>query len=71
METLKQLKALEDNLSKDTPVIALTANAVAGAKEEYIAQGFADYLSKPVQGSTLPMAFPTGSACWDLEGIAA
>ena len=53
VETLKQLKALEDNLSKDTPVIALTANAVAGAKEEYIAQGFADYLSKPVQGSTL------------------
>lgn len=53
VETLKQLKALKDNLSKDTPVIALTANAVAGAKEEYIAQGFADYLSKPVQGSTL------------------
>lgn len=53
VETLKQLKALKDNLSKDTPVIALTANAVAGAKEEYIAQGFADYLSKPVQGRTL------------------
>ena len=53
VETLKQLKALSDNLSKDAPVIALTANAVAGAKEEYIAQGFVDYLSKPVQGSTL------------------
>lgn len=53
VETLKQLKALSDNLSKDAPVIALTANAVAGAKEEYIAQGFSNYLSKPVQGSTL------------------
>ncbi|MDE7326664.1 MAG: response regulator [Lachnospiraceae bacterium] len=53
VETLRQLRALADNLSKDAPVIALTANAVAGAKEEYIAQGFANYLSKPVQGSTL------------------
>ncbi len=53
VETLKQLKEMEDNLSKNAPVIALTANAVVGAKEEYIAEGFADYLSKPVQGSTL------------------
>ena len=53
VETLRQLKVLSDNLSKDAPVIALTANAVAGAKEEYIGQGFADYLSKPVQGRTL------------------
>ena len=30
-----------------TPVIALTADAIAGSKEKYIEQGFADYLSKP------------------------
>lgn len=53
VETLRQLKETEDNLSKNAPVIALTANAVVGAKEEYIAEGFTDYLSKPVQGSTL------------------
>lgn len=36
-----------------TPFIALTANAVAGVKERFLAQGFADYVSKPVDGKTL------------------
>jgi len=31
----------------DTPVIALTADAVLGAEEKYISEGFADYISKP------------------------
>lgn len=31
----------------DTPVIALTADAVAGAREKYISEGFFDYISKP------------------------
>ena len=30
-----------------TPVIALTADAVAGAREKYISEGFVDYISKP------------------------
>ena len=31
----------------NTPVIALTADAVAGAEEKYISEGFFSYLSKP------------------------
>lgn len=31
----------------NTPVIALTADAVAGSKEKYLAQGFNDYIAKP------------------------
>jgi len=31
----------------NTPIIALTADAVAGAKEKYLGEGFADYISKP------------------------
>ncbi|MBR4718783.1 MAG: response regulator [Lachnospiraceae bacterium] len=47
-ETLKRMHELEDNLSAGAPVIALTANAVTGAKDEYISSGFKDYLSKPI-----------------------
>lgn len=48
MDTLRQLKIMEDNLCKNTPIIMLTANAITGAKEEYLKKGFDDFLSKPV-----------------------
>lgn len=51
METLKEIK--ERKLCPNTPVIALTANAVAGEKEMYFDAGFADYLSKPIFGRQL------------------
>lgn len=45
-ETLRQIRA--EGLNRDTPVICLTADAVVGARERYLSDGFADYLSKPV-----------------------
>jgi CheY-like chemotaxis protein len=35
------------------PIIALTANAVAGMKEKFLEQGFNDFLSKPIDVSKL------------------
>ncbi|MBR1862003.1 MAG: response regulator, partial [Lachnospiraceae bacterium] len=35
-------------ISEDTVVIALTANAIMGAKETYLEAGFDDYMSKPI-----------------------
>lgn len=52
IETLARLKQSE-NQCKSVPVIALTANAIVGAKEEYIKAGFSDYLSKPIGGAEL------------------
>ena len=43
-ETLIKLK---ENPNFNIPVIALTADAISGAKEKYIEEGFTDYISKP------------------------
>ena len=50
-ETLRELKARD--ILGNTPVIALTADAIMGAKESYIAKGFSDYISKPVKYEVL------------------
>lgn len=53
IETLGLMKKMPDNLCKESPVIALTANAVVGAKNMYIEKGFDDYLSKPIDSVLL------------------
>ncbi len=49
METLKEIQADKTHNNQDTPVVALTANAIVGARDTYLKAGFADYLSKPIQ----------------------
>lgn len=53
IETFRALKQMESCPNADTPVIMLTANAIVGVREQYLQEGFADYLSKPVQGINL------------------
>ena len=53
LETLEHMKNLADNPNAQTPVIMLTANAIVGAKEEYIEAGFTDYLTKPIRETEL------------------
>ena len=53
IETMQALRALKENASGDAVIVALTANAGAGAKERYVEAGFDDYLSKPLDHTAL------------------
>jgi len=48
IEATKRIREIEGEYYKEVPVIALTANAVNGAKEMFMASGFQDFVSKPI-----------------------
>jgi CheY-like chemotaxis protein len=49
----KKIRELESSTNQHTPIIAITANALAGDKENCLAAGMNDYISKPFQPETL------------------
>ena len=52
IEVIREIKKNE-LVPKKTSIIALTANAIVGAKEMYLAEGFAFYLTKPIESKAL------------------
>ena len=52
IETFEKIRS-GGGINSETPVIALTANAIEGVREEYKKKGFASYLSKPINGVEL------------------
>lgn len=48
IETFKIMRADADNVNIDTPIIMLTANASNEAREQYLGEGFDDFISKPI-----------------------
>ena len=53
IETLKLAREMKENKSPGIPMIALSANAVAGAREMFLKEGFTNYLSKPIDAVAL------------------
>lgn len=55
IETIHRLKSSDAfaKMNSNTPVVALTANAITGAKEMYLQSGFSAYLSKPIKPAKL------------------
>lgn len=53
VETLHRMKAMEQHKCQGVPVIVVTANAIMGNREKYLAEGFDAYLSKPINVAEL------------------
>ena len=53
VETLHRIRQKPGQYFKTVPIIALTANAIGGAREMFLAEGFADFVAKPIETSVL------------------
>ena len=53
VETLKRIRKIQADMGKTCPIIAFTANAVSGAREMFLQEGFDEFISKPVEDHEL------------------
>ena len=53
VETLHRIRKKQGSYYQNVPVVALTANAIGGAREMFLAEGFDDFVAKPVEISNL------------------
>lgn len=53
IETLHRMKTLPENKCQESAIVALTANAITGAKEMYLSEGFDAFLPKPINPEKL------------------
>ena len=53
IETLHRIKEHPGFKAKRTPVVAMTANAVGSARDMFLAEGFDDFISKPIETTQL------------------
>jgi CheY-like chemotaxis protein len=48
VEAMKKLRFIADQKGKKLKVVALTANAISGAREMFLREGFDGFISKPI-----------------------
>ena len=53
IQALHELRQHPEGPNSETPALCLTANAISGAREQYIEAGFNDYLTKPIDADKL------------------
>ena len=56
VEAVRIIRSLADGMGDryaEMPIVALTANAIVGAREMFLQNGFNDFLSKPIDGGSL------------------
>ena len=67
------LAKLKENPNYKIPTIALTADAIAGAKEKYLSEGFIDYIAKPFRKDQikekLDLVFDAGVQQVDMNSV--
>ena len=53
VETMHRIRQKPGKYFQTVPIIALTANAIGGAREMFLAEGFQDFVAKPIELSVL------------------
>lgn len=67
IETFKVIRSDDTSLNRKTPIIALTANVVSGAREMFLSEGFSEFVAKPIERTLLERAI--NKVCKDLPPI--
>jgi CheY-like chemotaxis protein len=49
VEAMRRIRALRKGYYKNIPIVVLTANAVSGAREMFLHDGFDEFLAKPIE----------------------